>query len=121
MLLDCANGASYEVAPYVFGETGADLGVVGAGPDGTNINDGCGSTNIERLDAAGYDVAFAFDGDADRVLAVDEKGGVVDGDRIIAILAKDLADRWSPCRGCRRDRDEQPRFLEGDGASWDTV
>ena len=99
VLLDCANGASYEVAPYVFGETGADLSVVGAAPDGTNINDGCGSTNVGHLDAAGYDVAFAFDGDADRVLAVDEKGNVVDGDRIIAILAKDLAERGALAGG----------------------
>ncbi len=99
VLLDCANGASYEVAPAVFGETGVDLDVVGAGPNGTNINDGCGSTNIERLDASGYDVAFAFDGDADRVLAVDEKGSLVDGDRIIAILARDLAERGALAGG----------------------
>ena len=62
-------------------------------PTGTNINDGCGSTYVDELDASGHDVAFAFDGDADRVLAVDEKGGVVDGDRIIAILARDMKER----------------------------
>ena len=62
-------------------------------PDGTNINAGCGSTHVDKLDAVGHDVAFAFDGDADRVLAVDEKGSVVDGDRIIAILARDLRER----------------------------
>ena len=99
VLLDCANGASYEVAPTVFREAGADPGVVAAEPDGTNINDGCGSTNIGKLDAAGYDVAFAFDGDADRVLALDEKGNVVDGDRIIAILARDLAERGALAGG----------------------
>jgi phosphoglucosamine mutase len=89
VLLDCANGAAYEVAPLVFGEVGADLTLAGTEPTGTNINDGCGSTHIEELDASGQDVAFAFDGDADRVLAVDEKGNVVDGDTIIAILARD--------------------------------
>ena len=93
VLLDCANGAAYEVAPLVFGEIGADLTLTGTEPTGTNINEGCGSTHVEELDAAGHDVAFAFDGDADRVLAVDEKGNVVDGDRIIAILARDLKER----------------------------
>jgi phosphoglucosamine mutase len=93
VLLDCANGAAYEVAPLVFGETGADLTLTGTDPTGTNINEGCGSTHIEELDASGHDVAFAFDGDADRVLAVDEQGNVVDGDRIIAILASDMKER----------------------------
>jgi phosphoglucosamine mutase len=93
VLLDCANGAAYEVAPMAFGRLGAELRVTGAEPDGTNINEGCGSTHIEKLNASGFDVAFAFDGDADRVLAVDERGGVVDGDRILAVLARDLAER----------------------------
>ena len=93
VLLDCANGAAYEVAPLVFGELGADLTLTGVEPTGTNINDGCGSTHVDELDASGHDVAFAFDGDADRVLAVDEKGNVVDGDRIIAILARDMQER----------------------------
>jgi phosphoglucosamine mutase len=93
VLLDCANGAAYEVAPLVFGEVGVDLNLTGVEPTGTNINDGCGSTHIGELDAPGHDVAFAFDGDADRVLAVDEKGAVVDGDRIIAILARDMKER----------------------------
>jgi phosphoglucosamine mutase len=93
VLLDCANGAAYEVAPLVFGELGVELALRGAEPTGTNINDGCGSTNVDELDASGHDVAFAFDGDADRVLAVDENGNVVDGDRIIAILARDLQKR----------------------------
>jgi phosphoglucosamine mutase len=93
VLLDCANGAAYEVAPLIFAELGAELTVVGDEPTGTNINEGCGSTHVGGLDASGHDVAFAFDGDADRVLAVDEKGGVVDGDRIIAILARDLRER----------------------------
>ena len=93
VLLDCAHGAAYEVAPLAFSGTGAALSVVGNEPDGTNINEGVGSTSVEGLDVAGNDVAFAFDGDADRVLAVDEKGGVVDGDRILAILARDLQER----------------------------
>ena len=93
VLLDCANGAAYEAAPMAFKELNVDLTVVGDGPDGTNINEGCGSTHVLSLDASGYDVAFAFDGDADRVLAKDEKGNVVDGDGIIAILARDLAER----------------------------
>jgi phosphoglucosamine mutase len=98
VLLDCANGAAYEVAPLVFGELGAKLVVVGDEPTGTNINEGVGSTHVVKLAeelgiSRRYDVAFAFDGDADRVLAVDEKGRVVDGDRIIAILARDLKER----------------------------
>jgi phosphoglucosamine mutase len=76
-----------------FGELGADVTVVGDEPSGKNINEGRGSTHVQSLDASGHDVAFAFDGDADRVLAKDEKGNVVDGDRIIAILARDLEER----------------------------
>jgi len=93
VLLDCANGAAYRVAPLVFGALGVDLTLRGVEPTGTNINDGCGSTHVDELDVSGHEVAFAFDGDADRVLAVDEKGGVVDGDRIIAILARDMQER----------------------------
>ncbi len=93
VLLDCANGAAYKVAPLAFGELGVKLAVVGDEPDGININEGVGATHVEKLEASGHDVAFAFDGDADRVLAVDEEGRVVDGDRIIAILARDLAER----------------------------
>ena len=93
VLLDCANGAAYRAAPEAFGRIGAGVTVVGAEPTGTNINEGCGSTHIGNLDASGHDVAFAFDGDADRVLAVDELGNVVDGDKILAILARDLKER----------------------------
>ncbi len=99
VLLDCANGAAYASAPLAFGGLDVDLSVVGAEPTGTNINEGCGSTHIANLDAEGFDVAFAFDGDADRVLAVDEKGNVVDGDRIIAILARDLKERGALAGG----------------------
>ena len=93
VLLDCAHGAAYGAAPLAFEELGVELAVVGNEPTGTNINEGVGSTHVEKLDAAGYDVAFAFDGDADRVLAVDEKGRVVDGDGILAILARDMKER----------------------------
>ena len=93
VLLDCAHGAAYEVAPLAFGELGVELAVVGSEPDGTNINEGVGSTHVEKLEVSGHDVAFAFDGDADRVLAVDKKGNVVDGDGILAILAWDLLRR----------------------------
>lgn len=93
VLLDCAHGAAYEVAPLAFFGVGADLSMVGNEPDGTNINEGFGSTHVEKLEVGGNDVAFAFDGDADRVLAVDEMGNVVDGDRILAILARDLHER----------------------------
>ena len=99
VLLDCANGAAYEVAPMAFGEIGVDLAVVGDHPTGTNINDGVGSTHVDALDASGCDVAFAFDGDADRVLALDERGSVVDGDKIIAILARDLKERGALAGG----------------------
>ncbi len=99
VFLDCANGAAYEAAPMAFGELDVDLTVVGDGPTGININEQCGSTHIQSLDASGHDVAFAFDGDADRVLAVDEKGNVVDGDKIIAILARDLKERGALAGG----------------------
>ena len=93
VLLDCANGAASVTAPLAFGGLDVELSVTGNSPTGTNINEGCGSPHITDLDASGFDVAFAFDGDADRVLAVDENGNVVDGDRIIAILARDLQER----------------------------
>ncbi len=99
ILLDCANGAAFEAAPLAFSELGAKLSMVGNKPDGVNINEGCGSTHIAKLDVSGHDAAFAFDGDADRVLAVDEGGNVVDGDKIIAILARDLAGRNSLAGG----------------------
>jgi phosphoglucosamine mutase len=82
-----------------FGELGADVTVTGDEPDGTNINGGCGSMHVDELDASGHEVAFAFDGDADRVLAKDEKGNMVDGDKIIAILAGDLKERGALAGG----------------------
>ncbi|MRJ76275.1 phosphoglucosamine mutase [Aeromicrobium sp. SMF47] len=91
VVLDCANGAAYEVGPAVFEELGATVIAIHAEPDGLNINDNCGSTHLDDLQVAvvrhGADAGFAFDGDADRCLAVDETGAVVDGDHILAILA----------------------------------
>ena len=95
--LDCANGASWNIARTVFDALGAQLYVVGAEPNGLNVNDQCGSTHIENLvklvKENHLDVGFAFDGDADRCIAVDEKGNVVDGDKIIYILANRLKRR----------------------------
>ncbi len=95
--LDCANGASWMIANAVFGALGAQTTVIGAEPDGVNVNNGCGSTHIEKLCALvkekHLDAGFAFDGDADRCIAVDERGRVIDGDAIMYILAKRLKGR----------------------------
>ena len=95
--LDCANGASWNIASAVFGALGAQLYVIGDEPDGLNVNLGCGSTKMEKLCQLvrdqHLDVGFAFDGDADRCLAVDENGNVVDGDAIMYILGKRLKSR----------------------------
>ena len=92
--LDCANGAMHRAAPLGLEESGAEVTVLNADPDGVNINDGCGSTHIgalqEHVRSGAYDLGLAFDGDGDRVLAVDRAGEFVDGDFIIAILAKHL-------------------------------
>jgi phosphoglucosamine mutase len=92
VLLDCAHGATHRVAPEIFRRLGADVDAIAVEPDGRNINEGVGSTNIsalvERLD--GHDVAFAFDGDGDRVLALDRNGTVVDGDELMALAALHL-------------------------------
>ncbi len=94
VVLDCANGASYDIAPAVFKELGARVSVFYHEPDGTNINDNCGSTHPERLcelvKELGADVGFAFDGDADRVMAADERGNLVNGDQVMALLAVHL-------------------------------
>lgn len=95
--LDCANGASWTIAPAVFEALGAQVSVINAQPDGQNINRNAGSTHIEYLSAYvkenHYDIGFAFDGDADRCIAVDENGNVVDGDKIMYILANMLKRR----------------------------
>jgi phosphoglucosamine mutase len=97
IVLDCANGASSAVAPAVLRALGAHVSVLYDAPDGVNINDGCGSTHPESLQrevvARGAAVGLAFDGDADRVLAVDHTGALVDGDQLIAICAVDRRSR----------------------------
>lgn len=97
VVLDCANGATYRAAPAIYERLGASVHTVGAEPDGRNINDGCGSTHPEALAAAvrdrGADLGFAFDGDGDRVIAVDGGGEVRDGDELIALIATDMAAR----------------------------
>lgn len=95
--LDCANGASYLVAKSVYDVLGAKTYVINNEPNGTNINKDCGSTHIEKLQAfvkeKGLDVGFAFDGDADRCLAVDDKGEIVDGDKILYVCGRYLKDK----------------------------
>ncbi len=95
--IDCANGASWSIARGVFGALGAKVVSIGCEPDGLNVNSGCGSTSpeaISRLVREGHlDIGFAFDGDADRCIAVDEYGNIVDGDKIMYILARRLKSR----------------------------
>lgn len=97
VVLDCAHGAASGVSPQVFTDAGAKVTVIGADPDGININDGVGSTHLDNLAAAvlshGADIGIAHDGDADRCLAVDKEGNFVDGDQIMAILAVSMAER----------------------------
>ncbi|HVO55553.1 MAG TPA: phosphoglucosamine mutase [Solirubrobacterales bacterium] len=95
--LDCANGATHRAAPAIFERLGATVEAIGVEPDGRNINSGCGSTHVEALAArvaeGEADVGFAFDGDGDRVLAVDGSGRVHDGDELIALAARGMATR----------------------------
>lgn len=95
--LDCANGAGYKIAPSVFEALGATLHLVGCSPDGLNVNEGCGATNVaalkEAVKAKNLDVGFAFDGDADRCICVDERGEVIDGDGIMYAAATALKAR----------------------------
>ena len=97
VVIDCAHGAAFAVAPSVLGRLGADVTVLNARPDGTNINAHCGSTHPEglqhRVVAEDAQVGLAFDGDADRVLAVDHQGRLVDGDQLVALCALDRRDR----------------------------
>jgi len=95
--LDCANGATHRAAPAIFRALGADLELIGTEPDGRNINADCGSTHpeglIELVRSSGADIGFAYDGDGDRMLAVDGRGELHDGDDLIALIAKDLQKR----------------------------
>ncbi len=97
VVIDCGNGAAYEVAPWALRVAGARVRVLHDQPDGTNINAGCGSTAPGELQGAvvdaGAQAGLAFDGDADRIIAVDETGALVDGDRMLAIIALDLHER----------------------------
>ncbi|MGJ7513937.1 phosphoglucosamine mutase [Pseudomonas baetica] len=97
IVIDCAHGATYKVAPSVFRELGADVVVLSAQPNGLNINDNCGSTHMGQLQAAVLaehaDLGIAFDGDGDRVLMVDHTGAIVDGDELLYIIARDLHER----------------------------
>lgn len=97
ILCDCANGAASATAPELFGRFKARTDFIHRDPDGININNRCGSTHLEDLSAmvvsGGYDVGVAFDGDADRCLLVDETGGVIDGDKVLAVCALDMKRR----------------------------
>ncbi len=97
VLLDCANGATFAVAPEIMRRLGAEVEVIAADPDGRNINAGCGSTHVEslagRMREGSFDIGFAFDGDGDRVLAVGPDGEVLDGDQLIELAARHLRER----------------------------
>lgn len=97
LVIDCAHGATYKVAPSVFRELGAQVSTLAVQPNGLNINDNCGSTHVEALQAEVLaqqaDLGIAFDGDGDRVLMVDHAGVVVDGDELLFIIARDLQER----------------------------
>lgn len=97
ILCDCANGAASATAPELFGRFKAHTDFIHTQPDGVNINSRCGSTHLEDLSAqvvsGGYDIGVAFDGDADRCLLVDERGGVIDGDKVLAVCALDMKRR----------------------------
>src|SRR5206468_6666880 len=97
VVVDCANGAAYHVAPEALWELGAEVVAIGVSPDGTNINDGCGSTHPQSLQetvvASGADIGLALDGDADRLLVADETGRLVDGDQLMALIALGLHAR----------------------------
>ncbi len=104
IVLDCANGAAYRVAPTVLWELGAEVATIGVRPDGFNINAGCGSTHPDTLREAvlraGADLGIALDGDADRVLVCDETGAIVDGDQLLALIAETWAADGRLRGGC---------------------
>ena len=97
IVLDCAHGATYKVAPHVFSELGAQVTTIGVEPDGTNINHDCGALHPEciadKVRQTGADIGLALDGDGDRLIVCDEKGNIVDGDHIMAICARELMAR----------------------------
>ena len=118
IVLDCANGATYKVAPAAFERLGAEVIAIATEPDGRNINEGCGSTHlgnvadVVRSEAA--EIGFAFDGDGDRVLAVDADGREFDGDEIVAVAALHLKEAGT-ARRRRGHGDVQLRLPPGDG------
>jgi phosphoglucosamine mutase len=123
IVLDCANGAAYNSAPTVFWELGADVVAIGTSPNGININDKCGSTAPallqETVVASGADIGIALDGDADRLIVVDEKGKIVDGDQIMALIGASWA-RQGRLKGggvvaTVMSNLGLERFLEGEG------
>ena len=123
LVLDCANGAAYNSAPTVFWELGADVIAIGVEPNGTNINDRCGSTAPallqETVVASGADIGVALDGDADRLIVIDEKGSIVDGDQIMALIGASWA-RQGRLKGggvvaTVMSNLGLERFLEGEG------
>jgi phosphoglucosamine mutase len=127
IVLDCANGAAYNSAPTVFWELGADVIAVGVTPNGTNINDKCGSTAPgllqETVVASGADIGIALDGDADRLIVVDEAGAIVDGDQIMALIGASWA-RQGRLKGggivaTVMSNLGLERFLEGEGLRLD--
>ncbi len=97
IVVDCANGAAYTVAPSAIWELGAEVIAMGVGPNGLNINDGVGSTSVDAIKARvveeGADIGIALDGDADRLIVIDEKGKAVDGDQIMALIGSRLAEQ----------------------------
>ena len=99
IMMDCSNGAAYQIAPELFTKLGACVHLMGVTPNGVNTNDKCGATYTENLVKAvqsnGYDIGIAFDGDADRMIAVDENGGIIDGDRTLAIMGLYMKDNHS--------------------------
>ena len=123
VVLDCANGATYRAGPAIFERLGAEVETIGVEPDGRNINAGCGSTHMEllaeRVAGSEAEIGFAFDGDGDRVLAVDAAGRVHDGDELIALAARGHGRPRRARRRRRRHRDEQLRLPPGDGGGRD--
>lgn len=129
IVLDCANGASFETAPQVYRALGADVTVTGDSPDGININDGCGSTHPENLSRkvieTGADLGLAFDGDADRLIACDENGQVIDGDKIICICAEHMMKQGklngSPVTGTVMSNLGFHKYLESIGCTTESA
>jgi phosphoglucosamine mutase len=103
IIVDCAHGATYKVAPAIFREMGAEVHAISTAPDGININDGCGSTNPQAVRQEVLenkaDLGISFDGDGDRTLVVDKRGRVLDGDHLLYVIATDMLKRGGGCSG----------------------